>query len=133
MVVGVAAALLPPKKEMVPDLPFFHFLPFIHFFIFTMCFFLAENARIHCKFFARSTRNAPKLRPASLRKYFNVAEFLRRFAGACNAENARIQRSNMRKTLPNFASMTHEFAAKFSPFRRAAQQSVRFFLQRFRS
>ena len=40
MVVGVAVALLPPKKEMVPDLPFFHSLPFIHFFIFTMCFFL---------------------------------------------------------------------------------------------
>ena len=43
MVIGVAPALLPPKKEMVPDLPFFHFLPFIHFFIFTMCFFLAKS------------------------------------------------------------------------------------------
>ena len=43
MVVEVAATLLPPKKEMVPDLPFFHFLPFIHSFIFTMCFFLAGN------------------------------------------------------------------------------------------
>ena len=50
MVVGVAAALLPPKKEMVPDSPFFHFLPFIHFFIFTMCFFLGimPRARSGC-------------------------------------------------------------------------------------
>ena len=54
MVVGVAAALLPPKKEMVPDLPFFHFLPFIHFFIFTMCFFLAEFFSGTLQFFRAS-------------------------------------------------------------------------------
>ena len=54
---------------------------------------------------------------------------LRQFPGACNAENARSQRSNMRKILPKFASMTQEFAAKFSPFRRTAQQTLRLFCE----
>ena len=84
-------------------------------------FFSPENARIRCKFSARPTRNAPELRLASLQKHYDAARFLRRVAGACDVENARIQRSDMRKTLPKFASMTHKFAAKFSPFRRAAR------------
>ena len=75
--------------------------------------FLTENAQIRCKFSARSTCNAPELRPASLRKYFDVAEFLRRVCDGCNAEHARMQRSNMRKILPKFASLTHKFAAIF--------------------
>ena len=37
--------------------------------------------------------------------------------------------SNMRKILPKFASMTQEFAAKFSPFRRTAQQTLRLFCE----
>ena len=87
--------------------------------------FLTENARIRCKFSARSTCNAPEFRPASLRKHFDVAEFLRRVCDGCNAKNTRIQRSNMRKILQKFASLTHEFAAIFSRFRRAAHQILR--------
>ena len=67
--------------------------------------FSPENARIRCKFSARSTRNAPTIRPVSLRKHGDVSELLRQFPGACNAENARSQRSNMRNILPKFASM----------------------------
>ena len=59
MVVGVAATLLPPKKEMVPDLPFFHFLPFIHFFIFTMCFFLGTKVISSPEETKESRENAP--------------------------------------------------------------------------
>ena len=65
-------------------------------------------------------------------KHSDAAGFLRRVAGACDAENARIQRSDMRKTLPKFASMTHEFVANFSPFRRAANQNLQSFLRLFR-
>ena len=75
--------------------------------------FHTENARIRCKFSARSTCNAPELRPASLRKHFDVAEFLRRVCDGCDAEHARMQRSNMRRILPKFASLTHELAAIF--------------------
>ena len=87
--------------------------------------FLTENARIRCKISARSTCNAPEFRPASLRKHFDVAEFLRRVCDGCNAKNTRIQRSNMRKNLQKFASLTQEFAAIFSRFRRAAHQILR--------
>ena len=87
--------------------------------------FHTEDAQIHCKFSARSTCNASELRPASLRKHFDVSEFLRRVCDGCNAEHARIQRSNMRKILQKFASLTHEFAEIFSRFRRAAHQSLR--------
>ena len=92
--------------------------------------FSPENARIRCKFSARSTRNAPTIRPVSLRKHGDVSELLRRFAGACNAENARSQRSNMRKILLKFAMIngagicckiftisTHS-AANFAAFQR---------------
>ena len=65
--------------------------------------FPIENGRNRCNFSARSTRSAPKLRPASLRKHSDVSEFMRRVAGACNAANARIQRSNLRKILLKFA------------------------------
>ena len=91
--------------------------------------FLTENARIRCKFSARSTCNAPEFRPASLRKHFDVAEFLRRVCDGCNAKNTRIRRSNMRKNLQKFASLTHEFAAIFSRFRRAAHQILRLFCE----
>jgi hypothetical protein len=71
MVVGVAVALLPPKKEMVPDLPFFHFLPFIHFFIFTMCFFLVargvEITQILCENLATISRTNCKTSGISAR------------------------------------------------------------------
>ena len=40
MVVGVAVALLPPKKEMVPDLPFFSFFTIHSFFHFYHVFLL---------------------------------------------------------------------------------------------
>ena len=54
--------------------------------------FSAENAQVRLQIFRSSTRNAPNLRPASLRNIFDVAEMLHRVDGACAAENAPVRR-----------------------------------------
>ena len=54
--------------------------------------FSPENAHVRLQIFRSSTRNAPNLRPASLRNFFDVAEMLHRVDGACVAENARVRR-----------------------------------------